>query len=207
MKTVLIIIIFLTSFNSFSQDFEGEIKYVISAKTKFDVKIPMKLENSIGSTSTLLTKRGAYKQETNSTFMAFQIYLPNEGKLYYKNTIESDTLRVKDVQKFENQIYEYEIIKNADTILGYICDKLIQKTNSTQQDFYYCSDLKLNPIYFKDFVAFEKNKVTEIMKSVYLRSDLIYPNLTISYTAVEVKRRKIKDEEFNLPKNQIIVKD
>ena len=197
--------IILISFKSLSQEFEGEITYAISAKSK--INIPAELLEMIGNKSIFITKKGAYKQITNSTFMALQIYIPNEGKLYYKNNIESDTLLFKDVQKFENEVYEYEIVKNADTILGYVCDKLIQKSKSMQQDFYYNSSLRLNPIHFKNFTAFEKNKVSEIIKSLYLRSDVIYQNLVISSVAVEIKRKEIDDIEFSLPQKQIIVKD
>jgi len=209
-KTTLILVL-LFAFKSFSQEFEGQIKYDISFKSVDGGKLSNEdlVRKTVGRKSVFVTKKGAYKQITDSNFMALQIYNPDQGKLYYQNDTESDTINYKDVLKWnnENYEYEYEIVKNADTILGYICDKLIQRSKIGEQDFYYNSKLKLNPIHFKNFIAFEKNKVTEIMKSVFLRSDMRFKNLILSYLATEINESKISDETFNLPKGKVIIEN
>lgn len=206
MTKLYTLIILLTSTLSFSQDFEGVINYDITfEKIGENNSINIKeLEEFIGTKSKFITKNGAYKQLSEGKFMAFQIYNASESKLYYKDIIESDTLYFKDLTKFENTEFEYEIIKNADTILNHVCHKLIYKTAELEEHYYFSPDLKQSPKYFQNFTVGNKNKLTELMKSVYLRYDVIYYGISIKSIATEIKIQKINDTEFGTPMNSIL---
>jgi hypothetical protein len=207
MKKTLLIIIFLFSIQVFSQDFKGIIKY----ETSFEKLVENNainiedLKAFLGINSTFITKNGSYKQISEGKFMSFQLYKPNQSKLYYKDLIEADTLYFKDVKKHDNTKFEYEIIKNADTILGYVCHKLIYKTKDSESHYYFAPELKQNPKYFKNYKFENKDKLVELTKSIYLRYDLFFNGLKIKSTATSIERKKIKDNEFEIPKNQIIV--
>lgn len=211
MKNLKTIIIFLFTYLGYSQDFEGKIEYQITYfdKNNVEVNIP-KVNQLMGEKSTFITKKGKYKQITNSDFMSFQLYSSNEKKLYIKNNWnqkESDTLFYLDPSKLENVSFKYEITKNAATILGYLCDKLTVKDtlNIIREEYFYSPDLKLNPKYFKDFSAFNKNKITDLMKAVFLKLSYYYPEFTLSMTAIDIKKIKISDSEFNLPPRKAFI--
>ena len=206
MKKLQTIILILISTITFSQDFEGIIEYKITyenlnEQNKVDIK---GMENFLGTKSIFTTKKGAYKQISEGQYMSFQVYKPNDAKLYYKDFIESDTIYFKDLKKFDNTEFEFEIIKNADTILNHICDKLIYKTDQTEEHYYFSPDLKQNPKYFKDYSFGNKNKLTELTKSIHLRYDLFFNGILIKSVATEIKEQKIEDKEFEIPKNSIL---
>jgi hypothetical protein len=206
MTKLYTLILLLVSTLSFSQDFEGIINYDITYE-KIDENITVnikELEEFLGKKSTFITKDGAYKQLSEGKFMAFQIYNPNESKLYYKDIIQSDTLYFNDLKKFENTEFEYEIIKNADTILNHVCHKLIYKNAESEEHYYFSSDLKQNPKYFQNFTVGNKNKLTELMKSVYLRYDVIYYGISIKSIATEIKHQKMNNTEFDIPIKSIV---
>lgn len=211
-KKLFTFTIILFSLMTYSQDFEGKIEYKITCiKNNKEVIDSPEFIKFIGDKSTFITKRGSYKQITNSSLNSFQLYDPNKNKLYLKNnrdSIESDTLFFVDVSKMKNTNFEYEIIKNADTILGHICNKLIIKAHSNviQQDYYYSSDLKLNSKYFKNFTAFDKNKITDIMKSVFLKLDFHFNDFTLNMTAIDIQKIAISDTEFTLPPHKLLIK-
>ncbi len=206
MNKILPIIIFLFSIQIFSQDFEGIIEYENSYEKLVEndaIKIE-DLKAFLGTKSKFVTKKGAYKQISEGKFMSYQLYKPNQSKLFYKDLINADTLYFKDLKKYENTEFEYEIIKNADTILGHVCHKLIYKTKDTEEHYYFAPDLKQNPKYFKDYKFGNKDKLTELTKSINLRYDLFFNGLKIKSIATEIKRQNIEDSEFEIMKNQII---
>ena len=87
MKKLQTIILLLISTITFSQDFEGIIEYKITyenlnEQNKVDIK---GLENFLGTKSIFTTKKGAYKQISEGQYMSFQVYKPNDAKLYYKD--------------------------------------------------------------------------------------------------------------------------
>ena len=114
-KHLLLLLIFTISTQLYSQDFEGIIEYK-SSYEKLIENDAINLENLkvfLGTKSTFITKKGAYKQISDGKFMTYQLYKPKENKLYYKDLIEGDTLYFKDLEKHESTDFKYEIIKNA----------------------------------------------------------------------------------------------
>lgn len=207
MTKLLTITFLVTSLLCSSQDFEGTIEYDLSFE-KLDKNIPMKIEEIeeyIGTKSTYITKEGSFKQISEGKFMAYQVYKSSENKLYYKDIIGNDTIFFKDLSKYENTAFEYEIIRNADTILNYVCHKLIYNTQDSEEHFYFAPELKQNPDFFRGFAFGNKNKLTELMKSVFLRYDVISYGLKIKTIATEVKIQSVKDEEFVIPQNVVIM--
>ena len=207
MRKIVTSFILLISISVYSQDFEGKIEYKLSyyqkdSKAIIDSPEIIKL---LGDTSTFITKKGFYKQITNSQYMAFQLYDPKENRLYMKSKIESDTLFYIVTSKIKNTKFEYEIIKNADTILGHVCDKLSVRDSVGKQDYYFANDLKVSPEYFQNFTAFNKNKITDIMKSVFLRVDYYFINFIARMEATVIIETKENNEEFLLPPHKILL--
>ncbi|MBC8643976.1 hypothetical protein H9W95_07735 [Flavobacterium lindanitolerans] len=62
----------------------------------------------------------------------------------------------------------------------------------------------MDPKYTKDYTFLNKNKIAEIMKSVFLRQDFKIDEYTLVTEAVKVEKMKIDDKEFDKPKYEMI---
>lgn len=207
MRNMILCYFLIFSFSVCAQDFEGEIKYKLSYYQK-DNETPIESPELIrlfGDTSIFITKKGSYKQVTNSQYMAYQLYDPLTNRLYLKSQIESDTLFYIIGSKIKNTKFEYEITKNAVTILGYICDKLTVKDDIGKQDYYYTKHLKVSPKYFRNFSAFNKNEITDIMKSIFLRVDYFFIDFIARMEAVAINSGNVTNKHFVLPAHKILI--
>ncbi|WP_308132006.1 hypothetical protein [uncultured Flavobacterium sp.] len=62
----------------------------------------------------------------------------------------------------------------------------------------------MDPKYTNDYTFLNKNKIAEIMKSVFLRQDFKTDEYTLVTEAVKVEKMKIGDKEFDKPKYETI---
>ncbi len=190
------------------QNFEGEIKYEIKYFRIDNGKEVQHndLKNIAGTKSILLVKNGYEKQITNSQHYSITVLSLSENRMYYKNSPKNDTLFFFDLNKFHNTPFDYEVIKNVDTIAGYPCNKLIYKNSGdNNMTFYYAPELSLDPKYYMNVRISNHNKLKEIMKSYFLRSDNYAGELVIRRVANEVIERKISDKELTLPPHKVLI--
>lgn len=189
-------------------DFEGKVEYRLRFVPDPGKNVDtLKLRKEIGEKSTFMVKQGAIKQINESDQMTLQLFLPKENRLYYTNRTEPGILYFYRCDKMDNIDFKYEIVKNAATIEGYSCDKLIYTDKFVQIDYYFAPDLKMDPKYSKDYTFLNRNKITGIMKSVFLRQDFRMPgenDFTLITEAVKVEKMKIDDKEFDKPKYEMI---
>lgn len=164
----------------------------------------LKLKKEFGEKSTFIVKQGATKQINDFDYMTLQLYLPKENRLYYTNRTQPGILFFYRCDKMENRDFTYEVIENADTILGYSCNKLIYKDEFGQIDYYFAPKLKMDPKYTKDYTFLNRNKITQIMQSVYLKQVYRTPEYTAITEALKVEKMKIDDKEFDKPKHETI---
>lgn len=187
-------------------DFEGRVEYRLKFIPNSGKKVDtLKLKKEFGEKSVLLIKQGAIKRINESEQMSLQLYLPKENRLYFTNKTEPGTLFYYRCDKTGNKDFTSEIIKNTTTIAGYSCDKLIYTDEFGQKiDYYFAPELKMDPKYTKDYTFLNKNKIAEIMKSVFLRQDFKTDEYTLVTEAVKVEKMKIDDKEFDKPKHEMI---
>ncbi|MBF7091812.1 hypothetical protein IUY40_09675 [Flavobacterium sp. ALJ2] len=195
---------FLISLELYCQDFEGKIEYKISYKVISDKESEANLKRDLGTKITFVTKNGFYKEITDSEYMNYILYNPNENKLYFTDKLLPKTLFFYKGDKLPNTKIIYKIFKNAETILGHICNKLVYKTEKYEIAFYYSKDLKIDPKYFKNFTYLNKNKNTEIMKSIFLKQIVTTKNYIATTVASKIIFVKISDKEFIKPLHEII---
>ena len=198
-------ILLLLSLKIFSQDFEGKVEYKFyyfpSGNNAIDT---LELKKTFGSTSTFITKKGKYKQITDSDMLTYQLYIPEENRLYFQDRISPDQLFYLRGEKSDNTPFEYEIVENADTILGYSCNKLTYQSGGLKLIYYYAPKLKINPKYYKDFSYLNRNKVLELIRSVFLRQDIEMPDFIGRIEAYRINPTKISDSEFIKPEAKIV---
>ena len=207
MRKSFIILFFSFSMSLLGQSFEGEIIFEIKY-FRVDSGEEVRhndLKNIAGYKSIFLTKDGYEKQITDSQLNSVTIFSSSENRFYYKDSPKNDTLFFRDLKKSYNTPFEYEIENNADTIAGYSCNKLIYKSGDGLAHFYFAPELRKNPKYSKNFRAFNKNKIDEMMKSYCLRYDIYAGELIIRAVAIEVKERKLSNKEFILPEHKILI--
>ena len=186
-------------------DFEGRIEYRLKFIPNPDKNVDtIKLKKEFGDKSIFMVKQGATKQVNDFNYMTQQLFLPKENRLYYTNRTEPDILFFYRCDKTDNKDFTSKVIKNADTILGYVCNKLIYKDEFGQIDYYFAPELKMDPKYTKDYSFMNRNKITQIMKSVYLKQVYRTPEYTAITEAIKVEKTKIDDHEFDKPKRKMI---
>ena len=163
------------------------------------------LEKELGKNVTSYFKNGYYKEITNSNFMGFQLFRHEENKIYYKHSLKDDTLWYSSTIAEHNIEFNYEIVENADTILGVSCDKLIYKDSSGTKSYYYSSEYSLDPEYYRNFTYYNKYEVLKLMRAIYLQFEMETALFKLKVTAINIKRKKLKDRIFRIPKHKQLV--
>ncbi len=202
---LLIILFFFTNF-IFSQSFEGIIDYKIEYFSKSEHVKVEDLENSGGKSTKTYYKDGYFLDICDSDFMNYQLFRHDDKSRYCKVKIESDTLSKISINAKEKLEFKYDLIKDSDTVLGYKCNKLIvyNNTRKTKTSYYYSDKISLNPIYYKDFLDLNKNKIVEIMKSYYLRMTYENEYFIADMTAINIEEKKLDDKIFSIPNHKYL---
>lgn len=144
MKSVLYILLLLViSEKVKAQNFEGEIIYLNSYKSKIPNLSNEKLTLMLGSRQEYYICGGNYKSEANGSIINTQLYDYKTNRLFNK-TPKSDTLFWIDASKINDTIISYEVKKNVSSILGYACDLLTIKTKYSTSMYYYTESLALD---------------------------------------------------------------
>lgn len=182
-----------------AQSFEGYIEYKIEYTPKSNSITEKDLIDSGGDSTKTYYKNGYYLDICDSQFMSYQLFRHDKNAIFHKKRIESDTLVKVSTIANKNEKFEFEIHKNVDTILGYLCDKLIVNDSNVKTTYYYSSKLSIDPAFYKNLTVMNKNKIVEIMKSCYLR--FVHENeyFIADAIAVKVKREVLNDKIFEIP--------
>jgi len=107
---------------------------------------------------------------------------------------------------YGQKILKFEIKPHSERILGIDCDELITYYENKTVSFYFNSDtLRINPNWYKNITALDKNINTQKMKAVYLKYKIEYTDLIASVAATSISRQMIDDKIFAVPKNKILI--
>jgi hypothetical protein len=203
----------LTSLHASSQTkpFEGEIQY----RHLFEFKNPridtMQVLRFCGSSSQYVFKNGSYKWITPDGMVPLE-YHSAETQLTYDKYRDNDTLVFAPGSPYDT-ILSYNIIPAADTVCGYICDRLeVLIGNKTDENVLlhrnisFTHELSLDPERFKGSQAYCAYEIYTITRSVHLRIEMKAPDwpFNICFEASKVIKRQVPDEELALPKNAIL---
>ncbi len=184
-------------------DFEGIIEYQISYIPK-DGQSVKTLEKQFGKSATTYIKNGFYKELSNSSFMNYQVYRSADTAVYFTNQNRNDTLTKMNVYESKNEEKVYSFQDHADTILGYECTRLRIEGPRNSYEYYYNKNLSIDPSGYENFGYSDKNKVTKMIESVYLRLRIESPSFVMDICARSIEPKHLDDREFDLPKHTII---
>ncbi|MBI1836263.1 MAG: hypothetical protein HYR91_03250 [Flavobacteriia bacterium] len=214
MKTTIILIaLSFFLFISCSQNsgkksnFEGIIEYHNSfiCKTKNIDSIALRV--IFGKSATLYFKDGNFSERYNDGVMLEQFYNKKENKTYIKKNL-SDTLFWFNCAQKPEKIIKWKLIPHQTKVLKIDCDELVTYYKEKTIHFYFNSDsFPINPNWYNKYSYSNKNFVTKIMKSMYLKYKIEYPDFIAEVTATSISKQKVDPRTFEIPQTAILIKE
>lgn len=187
--------------------FEGYINYKTGFILKTDKPDTAYLFKAYGRTANLAFKEGNYLETYDAGFMLDQLYNKKDNKTYIRKNL-SDTLYWYDCGTPGQKMLRFEINPRKEKILGIDCDELITYYDNRTVSYYFNPDtLKIDPEWYKRYVAFNKYENSRRMKSIYLKYKVEYPDLIVTVTATAITNKKIDDTVFSVPGNKILIEE
>jgi hypothetical protein len=205
----LVIYFLLISFNLPAQTsvFQGQVDYKHLFHFKEAGVDSMKALKAFGTSSQYITRSGFYKWVF---YDGEEYYSSIDGKTYNRYA-DNDTLFLTKGSEGDT-LLRYEIYPNADTICGYICDRIKVTIRNRYRDDYiltriisYAKDLPVNPEDFRLFESYCHNEVYKITRSIPLRIeiDTNYWPFIMCYYAIKVDHRPVTEKEVRMPADRI----
>lgn len=194
-------IILLLSCSREDDFFEGEILYTITVSPE-DAKIDTTLvQDHYGKESHFYFKRGNYRWNMQSKLWTGMIYIQKENKLYYQLR-ESEVTGWKRGEDLTDSVISIKASPSEIFILGHRCDVMEIKTklliNNIQRvrNYYYSSDLKVNPEWIEKNRNGNFDVIYNTMKALPLKIVDDFGYFTITYEATQITPRQLEDSLF-----------
>lgn len=212
MKAILFLLLALpgTGILAQSNEFEGEIHYAHLYQFRVKGIDTMAILNDFGSSSKYYYKAGSYKWTFEKCRMKEEYFSSTAGKTFDRYT-DSDTLFLQPDSEGDT-LLRFEIFKNADTISGYVCDRIrVLIGNKFNKDAFlmrlisFSPELAIDPEKFKKFGSYCNYEVYKITRSAFLRIEMIAPHwpFVLRMEATKVVPRSVNTEEITIPENSI----
>ena len=198
----------LSSFQFFSlinthaqttNEFEGAITYshkVEAIDKDYDINRDY---SYIGKQSVFYYKNGNYKWLNENAFIEMDLFRSKDSVEYLKMQSTDSILYVPNNMSNE-EIIDYKILQNADTVAGHVCNVLIVKAGSNGNEWTrqisYSSEFAINPDKFARYKYNSTNFLYLQMKAVPLKIQLIYKARKIIYTAINIEKKKLQESFF-----------
>lgn len=202
---LFILLLLLSPIIGFTQNFEGEITYSNSFKSKMPKLKDEQLNSMMGTIQEYYIKGNNYKSLLNGKFVKMQLYRGEENKSYTL-TAKSDTLLWEDYGNNKDVAVSFEIQKNKVVIMNIPCDLIVVNTAKSKTYYYYNRKYSVDPKLFSKhnygnwYYIISKTKALPI-KIVYETGEYIF-----SSTAISITSKKLSDTLFNISdKNKIAV--
>ncbi|MDO6430891.1 hypothetical protein Q4E93_09840 [Flavitalea sp. BT771] len=199
-RTMLLFLLTILSFGARSQNFEGKMVFQIIVKSKIPGLPDERLNKMLGSSQDYFIKGGKYKSLSNSQIIAMQIYDPTTNKLYSKHP-NSDTLYWMDAGKNEDEVTDFEIKKNVETILGNPCDALVLTTKTGTTIYYYNDKYRLDKTKFVAHKFGNWSFLAVKTGALPLKTVIENKQFRMEMTAVEITSMALTDSMLAIPTN------
>lgn len=205
LRTTLLLFLTFLSFAARSQNFEGKMVFQITVKSKVPGLADERLNKMLGSSQEYFIKGGKYKSLSNSQVIDMQIYDPAINKIYNKRP-NIDTLYWMDAGKNDDEVTNFEIKKNVESILGNPCDALVLTTKKGTTTYYYNNKYKLDKTKFTAHKFGNWSLLAAKTGALPLKSVIENPQFRMEMTAIEITPMTLTDAMFAIPRNAPIKK-
>jgi len=202
MKNLLLLTLYiLFTFNISAQNFEGKITYKTTYTSKIMFVSDTKLKETMGDIQESFYSENKYLNKMNGKMIEWQLYLPNENKLYSKSGL-SESIYWNDAAENKDEIKSININKKATRVLGNMCDEMIIETKSGMQKYYFSTGtLPLNSALYEKHSYGNWNTYLKEANAIPLKYIIDTPQFTMEATASDIKAEKLDDKIFALPAN------
>jgi hypothetical protein len=197
MKNTIIVLLTLLSFTTRAQNFEGEIVYTNTYKSKSVMVSDDQLTKMMGEKQNYFMKGAEYKSVMNGTVVEWQLYISKENKLYNKMG-NSATVYWNDAAVNDDEVSKVELNKEVVTILGYKCDELVLTCKSGVQKYYFNSKLAIDAKLFVNHKYGNWYAYLQKAGAVPLKIIIDSPQFEMESVATEIKPGKLDDKVFVL---------
>jgi hypothetical protein len=185
------------------QNFEGEIVYSNHFTSKMKNFTNEQLEEIIGTKQEYLIKGGNYKSFLNGQSITMQLYDYKTNRIYNRKP-NSDTLYWFDAITNTDEVVSFEIKKNAEKILGKLCDEIIMKTKTGTTTIFYCSQYKVDCKLYENHNYSNWAFYVEKAKALPLKTIVETSNFRMESIATQIKSLELESEYFSIdPKTPI----
>jgi hypothetical protein len=207
MKTLYIVSIFCFTFLAAqAQEFEGIVTYQMKCESKIP-NVPNEQFNALmGSEQKYYYRSGEYKMAGNGTLFQWQIFIKKDNKLYSKLS-STPSVYYDDVTNNKDEVLKAEIKKNAETVLGYLCDELTLTCTSGIQRYYYNARFNMDPKKFENFKFNNWYEYLSRAKAVPLKMYVETPQFNLESVATDIEEKKIDASIFKLPPGTAVEKN
>lgn len=185
---------------SASASFEGIIVYDMLYEDRLGLLTKEQAKLFLGDQYTYTVKGNHYKSEMNGLLLTTQYYLG--GDTLYTHTKNTSSLTWNDVRQNGDSLIRVETQTNADTIQGFICDRLSIYSKKGVYHYYYNTQFALNPSDYAHHAFGFSDVFVSKTKSLPLK---IVTDTKEAYSvsiAKHIEAKKIDDSVFNYP-NQL----
>ena len=188
-----IVIVFITSLLNvlpINDNFEGKITYRVRYHSRIPNVTSDQLSEMMGTEQDFFYKAGNYKSVVNGTTMEYMLYIADSSKMYMK-MVNMDLLMRTDATKETDQILHTQLNKNADTILGFVCDELIMKAKNSTHKYYFNADFKINPTESANHKASNWSAYLSAAKALPLKMIIETEQFIAESVAVQYKKEPL----------------
>lgn len=182
-------------------DFEGKIIYTMSeweAHGPDSAKWELFRVGFSNDSMICYIDEGRFFSILNGTHYEYQYLDPHTNKGYIKIQ-KRDTLLLADGAKSlpgESPLLDVSQELNTDTILGYVCNKLILKFKNETRTYFYSPELSTNPEWYKQTRAMSTDVAYKHMKSYFLALKYELPGFSYTFRATNIFPGKVPADIF-----------
>jgi hypothetical protein len=199
MKNWILILQLAICVQASAQNFEGIISYHTTYKSNVDDVTAKEMFGQETSSDTTYFKNAFYLNKSTTQFMSFQLWRGVDTMQYFKNISSQDTIWFDRTDSHPTSFDSTHIVLNADTVDGYLCNKLIVYRGNQTYTYYYNPDFKLDPSQYRHFSNSSKFEIMKLIKSPYLRLKITSPSNGLDMIAVNVNIESLSDTIFEVP--------
>lgn len=188
------------------KEFEGIILYKVVAESKTKNISTANLQKLYGDTMVMSIKSGKYKMSYSGLRVKDILYLsgPNNEYTIFHNI---DTLYVSSCANDPRPLSGFEESAEGELILNRKCKKIVLKLGtdeddawgSAQNSYWYDPEIYLDPTPYKNRKISHVHLYYETAKSPWLKYKFEGSSFNLSYTAISLEEKTLKESLFQLP--------
>ena len=196
----VLLLVFFSSVVCIAQNFEGKITYQNSFKSKIPNVTDEMFTEMMGSSWDYAIKGAKYHTAANGTLLQWQLYVPQDNKLYTKMS-NSTSILWNDAAVNPDEVIKAEVNKNAATILGHSCDEVVLTCKSGVQKYYFSPKYKLDAKLFENHKYGNFYEFLSHAKAIPLKIIIDNVQFSMESVATAIQAQKVDDQRFVLPAN------